>query len=90
MKVGTVQGHVVSSVKDSALTGRSLLLIQMESPTSKVQDPIVAADSTGVGVGEWVLIAEGLEASFAFENPLPPCGAAVVGVIDDSWTSPES
>jgi ethanolamine utilization protein EutN len=78
MYLGKVVGRVVSTVKDPALEGRTLLLIRRlpNGPT------VVAIDAVGSGAGETVYVCRGREAAFAFKPAEVPTEAAVVAIVD--------
>ncbi len=86
MQIGRVIGTVVLSLKNDTLDGVTLLLVQ---PLSSAREPvgraIVAADSSGAGVGEEVFFVRGKEASFPFYPVEVPTDAAIVGIVDH-WT----
>ena len=85
MQLGRVVGTVVVSVKNEALEGITLLLVQpMTSARESVGRVIVAADSVGAGVGEEVFFVRGKEASFPFSPTEVPADAGIVGIVD-SW-----
>ena len=73
----------VATMKDAALAGRTLLLLQ---PLSASGEPagrtLVAIDSVGAGVGEQVFFVRGREAAFPFYPAEPPTDAAVIGIVD--------
>ena len=83
MQIARVIGDVVSSMKDPALTGHKLLLLQ---PVTTSREPIgralVALDAVGAGVGEHVFFVRGREASFPFLPAETPTDACVVGIVD--------
>jgi microcompartment protein CcmK/EutM len=78
-----VIGNVVATVKDRALEGQKLLVLQPIAPNG---DPrggtLVALDGTGVGVGESVFYVKGREAAFAFLPSHVPADATIVGRVD--------
>ena len=78
MYLGKVIGRVVSSVKDEALHGRTLLLIR-RLPNGPA---VVAIDAVGAGAGETVYVCRGREAAFAFKPQEVPTEAAVVAIVD--------
>jgi ethanolamine utilization protein EutN len=85
MQLGRVVGTVVASVKNAALHGVTLLLVQpMSSAREPVGRVIVAADSVGAGVGQNVFFVRGKEASFPFYPTEVPADAGIVGIVD-SW-----
>ena len=83
MQLARVIGNVVSTVKNTTLEGRKLLVIQILDgnlrPTGK---PLVAIDSVGAGAGELVFWCRGKEASFPFEGSEVPTDCAIVGIVD--------
>ena len=83
MQVARVLGEVVSTMKDSSLTGLKLLVLQ---PLSASGDPagktLVALDSVGAGVGEHVFFVRGREAAFPFYPVEPPTDASIIGIVD--------
>ncbi|MCS7184934.1 MAG: EutN/CcmL family microcompartment protein [bacterium] len=83
MKPGVVIGRVWSTRKYETFEGKKLLLIQ---PTdwrrNPIGDPIVACDAVGAGAGEFVFYVGAREAAVAFSD-LPPCDAAILGIIDN-------
>lgn len=83
MQLARVIGNVVSTVKNSALVSRKLLIIQsLDSSLREVGKPLVAVDSVGAGVGELVFWCRGKEASFPFEGSDVPTDCTIVGIID--------
>ena len=78
MFLGKVVGNVVCSIKDEALAGKKLLLVERmpSGPT------VVAVDAVGAGVGETVYICRGKEASFAFLPEEVPTEATIVAIVD--------
>ncbi len=82
MRIARVIGNVVATVKDPALTGQKLLLIEPLASGAARPQPLVALDATGAGVGEWVYYCRGREASFAFLPAEVPTGVAIVGILD--------
>lgn len=83
MQLARIIGNVVSTVKNSTLTGRKLMVIQILNgdlkPTGR---PLVAIDSVGAGVGELVFWCRGKEASFPFEGSDVPTDCTIVGIVD--------
>ena len=78
MYLGKVIGRVVSTVKDEALTGRTLLLVR-RLPNGPA---VVAIDSVGAGAGETVYVCRGREAAFAFKPEEVPTEASIVAIVD--------
>jgi microcompartment protein CcmK/EutM len=78
-----VIGDVVATVKDAALDGQKLLVLQPIAPDRRdTGRTVVAADATGAGVGEHVFFVRGREASFPFLPAEVPVDACVVGIVD--------
>ncbi|QQS45802.1 MAG: EutN/CcmL family microcompartment protein [Acidobacteriota bacterium] len=83
MQLARVIGNVVSTVKNSALVSRKLLIIQsLDGRMQKTGRPLVAVDSVGAGVGELVFWCRGKEASFPFEGSEVPTDCTIVGIVD--------
>ena len=79
MYLGKVVGNVVCSIKDEALVGIRLMLVE------RVYDGtvVVALDAVGSGPGEMVYVCRGKEASFAFKGLEVPTEATIVAIVDD-------
>ena len=83
MQLARVIGDVVATVKEPALSGHKLLVVQPISPDrTDVGRTLVAADAMGAGVGEHVFFVRGREASFPFLPAEVPVDACVVGIVD--------
>ena len=83
MDLARVVGRVVCTVKDAALSGRKLLLVQPITETgADTGKPLIAIDAVGAGAGEQVFFVTGKEASFAFLPDHVPADASIVGIVD--------
>jgi len=83
VQLARVTGDVVATVKDGALSGHKLLVIQPITPDrTPVGRAVVALDAVGAGVGEHVFFVRGREASFPFLPAEPPTDACIVGIVD--------
>lgn len=83
MQLARVIGNVVSTVKNTTLEGRKLLVIQvLDSDLRPAGKPLVAVDSVGAGAGELVFWCRGKEASFPFEGSEVPTDCTIVGIVD--------
>jgi ethanolamine utilization protein EutN len=89
MQLGRVEGSVVATKKDAALSGRKLLVLRPQIVDDK--DPgklrstgstVIAVDCVGAGVGELVVFCGGSSARLAPGMDKAPVDAAVVGIID--------
>ena len=83
MQIARVIGDVVATVKQPGLDGQKLLVLQPVTPDRQaVGRTLVAADSTGAGVGVHVFFVRGREASFPFLPAEVPVDACIVGIVD--------
>ena len=83
MQIARVIGNVVSTVKNEALSGRKLLLVQtLDADLKDKGNPLIALDAVGAGVGELVFWCRGKEASFPFKRDETPTDCTIVGIID--------
>ncbi len=83
MQIAKVRGTIVSTQKESNLTGVKFLLVQLideEGQLLSVHE--VVADRVGAGIGEWVLISRGSSAREVEGNANRPIDAAVIAIID--------
>jgi microcompartment protein CcmK/EutM len=83
MQIARVIGDVVATMKQEALGGHKLLVLQPVAPDRRdAGRTLVAADAVGAGVGEHVFFVRGREASFPFLPAEVPVDACVVGIVD--------
>ena len=83
MHLARVIGEVVSTVKDTNLTGTKLLVLQpIDVKGGNAGRTLVALDSVGAGTGERVFFVRGREAAFPFYPAEPPADATIVGIVD--------
>ena len=88
MLLARVVGTVVATRKDPGLVGIKLLVLQpIKTDGSPAGKPLVAVDSVGAGVTEEVFYVRGREASVPFLPAEVPADAAVVGIVDEWYTS---
>ena len=87
MQIAKVRGTIVSTQKESNLTGVKFLLVQLIDEEGQLL-PVheVAADRVGAGIGEWVLISQGSSAREVEGNANRPIDAAVVDLMADDLT----
>jgi ethanolamine utilization protein EutN len=84
MFLGRVVGTVVSTVKDAALKGQRLLIVQPLTPDLKETGKrIVMLDAAGVGAGELIYWCRGKESSFPFLPDEVPTDNTIIGVVDE-------
>ncbi|PSB14072.1 carbon dioxide concentrating mechanism protein CcmL [filamentous cyanobacterium CCP1] len=83
MQIARVCGTVVSTQKESSLTGVKFLVVQlMDEDGNPLPGYEVAADSVGAGVDEWVLVSHGSAARQTPGGESRPLDALVIGIID--------
>ena len=85
MKIAKVIGNIWATRKEDKLAGYKLLIVQPLNILSsgKENEPLVACDIIGAGVGETVLIVSGSSARSAAGDMSVPVDATVVGIVDD-------
>jgi ethanolamine utilization protein EutN len=89
MFLGRVVGTVVSTMKDAALTGQRLLIVQPLKPDlTATGKHLVMLDAVGVGAGELIYWCRGKESSFPFLPAEVPADNTIVGVVDDLHLEP--
>ena len=84
MKLGIVTGTVVSTVKQEALLGLKLLVVQEADTHGKASGGsfLIAADAVGAGLGDVVLTASGSSARLTDVTQEKPVDAVIVGIVD--------
>jgi ethanolamine utilization protein EutN len=89
MLLATVEGSVVATMKDAHVAGRKLLLVRPQFVDAGHQtrfgagaDTLVAVDSVGAGVGEWVVVCQGSPARLVPDLMDAPIDAVVMGIVD--------
>jgi ethanolamine utilization protein EutN len=84
MLLGRVVGRVWCTVKNPALEGQRLLVVQPLTPELlETGEPLVCADTAGAGSGELVYYCRGREASYAFLPGEVPSDSTIVGIVDE-------
>jgi ethanolamine utilization protein EutN len=88
MFLARVVGTVVASRKDPGLVGTKLLVIQpIKTDGTPSGKALVAVDAIGAGVTEEVFYVRGREAAIPFLPADVPTDAAIVGIVDEWYTS---
>ena len=82
MLKGKVIGNIVSTRKNENIVGSKILEIRLVENNQETDKYIIAIDSVGAGIGEYVLITTGSGARLALPNRETPVAAGVVGIID--------
>lgn len=85
MIVGKVAGTIYSTVQHPFYDGKKLLIVDKVAPPGIPSDGyLIAIDSVGAGVGEYVLVIdEGNSARQILDDSLAPLRSIIVGVIDE-------
>ena len=88
MLLARVVGTVVATRKDPGLAGTKLLVVQpIKMDRTPLGKPLVAVDSVGAGAAEEVFYVRGREASIPFLPAEVPTDAAIIGIVDQWYTS---
>jgi microcompartment protein CcmK/EutM len=84
MLLGKVIGTVVASRKEAELSGLTLLAVApVDVRTGVVKDGgLVAVDSVGAGVGEFVLLCSGSSARQTTVTQNRPIDATIMAIVD--------
>jgi microcompartment protein CcmK/EutM len=83
MLLGRIIGNVVCTMKDPALIGQKLLIVQpLDRKGRDKGRPVIALDAVGAGAGETIYWCRGKEASFPFLPLDVPTEATIVGIVD--------
>jgi ethanolamine utilization protein EutN len=82
MYLARVIGHAISTIKHRSLTGWRLLVV---APIrADRDDPLLAIDSLGAGVGDMVVITnDGKGARDLVGDEQSPARWSVLGIVDD-------
>lgn len=80
MRLGKVVGQVVSTAKDPSLAGFTLLIVEPLLHSQDPQEPFVAVDAVGAGIGEVVMcvLGSGARALPATANAAVDCAAVAI------------
>ena len=90
MYFGRVVGSVWATVKNPAMTGCRMLVVQPLTPElQNTGKPLICTDCTGAGAGELVYWVRGKEASFPFHPDEPPVDTTVVGIDEAQFLDEE-
>jgi microcompartment protein CcmK/EutM len=85
MIVGTVTGHIHSTISHPFYRAKPLLLVERENADGvRTGAYAIAIDTVGAGVGQRVLVLEeGNGARQVMEAPDGPVRSVIVGIVDD-------
>jgi len=80
---GKVVGTIWATQKDEKLTGLKLLIVKAANLDYSLKESfVVAADSVGAGVGEYVLYASGSSARQTTITKDRPVDAVIMAIVD--------
>jgi microcompartment protein CcmK/EutM len=84
MMLGRVVGRVVATIKNAAMEGQRLLVVQPVTPELKnTGKSIVCLDAVGAGAGELIYWCRGKESSFPFLPAEVQTDSTIVGIVDE-------
>ncbi len=83
MIAGKVVGSLVSTRKSEKLIGNKFMIIEPLRHMAADTSQIIAIDTIGAGIGEYVIVAQGSAARIGCDMENAPVDAAIVGIIDD-------
>ncbi len=85
MTLGTVRGHIVSTINHPFYDGRKLLIVEKEDFAGRPAGYIIAIDSAvNPGVGERVLVIdEGNSARQIVNDTQAPLRSIIVAIVDE-------
>ncbi|GGC84732.1 EutN/CcmL family microcompartment protein [Enterococcus wangshanyuanii] len=81
MFIGRVKGSLWATRKAEKLNGLKFLVVELAENTNP-QQTLVAADNTGAGLDDLVLVSTGSAARLSLDDPNIPVDAVIVGIID--------
>jgi microcompartment protein CcmK/EutM len=84
MIIGTIRGHIVSTINHRFYDGKKLLIVEKEDFAGKAGGYLIAIDGgVGAGVGERVLVIdEGNSARQVVKDDKAPLRSIIVGIVD--------
>ncbi|MBF0207889.1 MAG: EutN/CcmL family microcompartment protein [Oligoflexia bacterium] len=84
MKLGHVQGNVVSTIKHPCFHGQRVLIVQPLNLLGEKDGPaVLACDSVSAGPGDVVLLQQnGISAQEILGTKKDPLHSVIVGIVD--------
>ena len=87
MRIATIIGTAIATIKVPALRGHRLLLAREAGLDGKPHgEPFVAVDTVDAGTGDLVIVTDGSSARYSDLTRDIPVDAVVVGVLDSLET----
>ncbi|PKN56895.1 MAG: hypothetical protein CVU56_13715 [Deltaproteobacteria bacterium HGW-Deltaproteobacteria-14] len=89
MKLGRVEGTVVTTIQHPFYEGRKQLLVRFVEPDGSLDGDnyVLAVDVVGAGVGELVLVQDEGNSSRLILDAIPngPVRSVIVGIVDAAF-----
>ena len=84
MTIGTVRGHIVSTINHPFYDGKKMLIVEKEDFAGKAGGYLIAVDGgVDAGVGERVLVIdEGNSARQVVKDDRAPLRSIIIGIVD--------
>ena len=84
MIIGTIRGHIVSTINHPFYTGKKLLVVEKEDFAGKAGGYLIAIDGgVSAGVGDRVLVIdEGNSARQVVNDKEAPLRSIIIGIVD--------
>jgi ethanolamine utilization protein EutN len=85
MIVGKISGSIYATIQHPFFDGKKLLIVDKVAPPGIPSDGyLIAVDTVGAGVGEYVLVIdEGNSARQIIGSTTAPLRSIIVGIIDE-------
>lgn len=83
MIIGKVVGSLFSTRKSDKLVGNKFMIVESAMAARGTKGRLVAIDTIGAGIGEYVLVAQGSAARIGCGMADAPVDAVIVGIIDE-------
>jgi ethanolamine utilization protein EutN len=85
MIVGTITGHIHSTISHAFYRAKTLLLVEREDAAGgRTGGYLIAVDTVGAGIGQRVLVLdEGSGARQVLGSTDGPVRSVIVGIVDD-------
>lgn len=84
MIVGRVAGEITSTINHPFFDGRTLLVVDRETPEgTPTGDYLIAVDTVGAGLGQRVLVLDEGNGARQVVSPVAPLRSVIVGIVDD-------
>ena len=90
MILGRIEGAIVATAKDPHVSGRPLLLVRPQFVDAgshpafrRGSDTLVAVDTVGAGLDEWVIVCQGSSARLVAGLTDAPIDAVIIGIVDE-------